>query len=115
MKIKLALYIFLFLNITNELSPVALLIADSKTFHVNWVGEFKSTKEWKNNSGFFTKLFDLILGDDHVNLIKPVNIYVKNHNYWILDQGSQSVNFIDFENKKSELIKDQNSTKKVIS
>jgi len=107
-KIKLALYIYLFLNITIELSPVAVLLADSKTFHVNWDGEFKSTKEWTNNSGFVTKLLDLILVDDHVDLIKPVNIYVKNQNYWILDQGSRTVNFIDFENKKSELIYDQN-------
>ncbi|MCK5033243.1 MAG: hypothetical protein KAS18_06395, partial [Calditrichia bacterium] len=106
-KIKLALYIFLFLNITNELSPVSVLFADSKTFHVNWVGEFRSTENWNEDTGLATKLFNLIMGDAQVDLIRPVNVYFSNQTFWILDQGSKTLNYFDLENKESELIYDK--------
>ena len=106
-KIKLALYILFLINICFKLSPIELFADDSETFQVRRIGEFKSTEKWDDDSGIAKKLFNLIMGDDYIELIRPVNILVNNQKYWILDQGSQSVNFIDFKNKESERLFDK--------
>ena len=107
-KLKLAKYVYFFLNVFILFLPLSNYAQNDKTFSVKWVNEFRSTKDWDENSGIAKKLFILIMGDDYVELNRPVNVLVNANKYWILDQGSLSINFVDFENRESERLNDKN-------
>ena len=76
---------------------------ENGNFSVKWVDEFKSTKNWDDESGIVTKIFNLITGEDYVELNRPVNITVNSNKYLILDQGRRSIHIVDFENKESKI------------
>ena len=101
---KYLLYISYFLIIFFSVSSPLHSADNNEKFHVKWIDEFKTTKQWDDELGLATKLFNIITGENHTNLIRPVNICVYKMNFWILDQASQSVKFIDFQNKESEII-----------
>ena len=107
-KLKLALYTFFLLNILTITSHFELCAQNNDSFHVKWIEEFKSTSTGEENSGIVTKLLNFITGKEQTKLIRPANIVVHQENYWILDQGSKFINHIDFGNKNSHLIQDQN-------
>jgi DNA-binding beta-propeller fold protein YncE len=107
-KQKLDLYIIFFINIFVLSHICATVVQSNDTFTVKWIGEFNSTRSWEKDADFFERIFDFILGADHIELIRPVNIVANNEKFWILDQGSKKVKIIDFRNKETDNILDIN-------
>jgi len=107
---RMVLYKYFFLFIFILSSSISISADKKERYDIKWIGEFKSTKSWDDESGLITKLYNLIMGENQTSLIRPVNLCAYDNLFWILDQGSQSVTYIDFTNKESEIYFDGNGS-----
>lgn len=66
------------------------LLAQQSDFHISYCGKI-SSENFKNDNSYIGLISNLIFGKPETNLIRPVNLLVKNDEFWILDQGQNAV------------------------
>ncbi|MFC2123344.1 6-bladed beta-propeller [Bacteroidota bacterium] len=60
--------------------------------HIKWITEYPELEDTTSRKNLFTRIFNLIAGERVNRLSKPVSVIAENNeDFWILDQGFESV------------------------
>ncbi len=65
-------------------------------FRVQFVQQFRSSQDLSPREGLGKRILNLLVGQKHLTLTKPVNLLSDSHGrWWILDQGSGTILIVD--------------------
>ncbi|WP_051654693.1 6-bladed beta-propeller [Persephonella sp. IF05-L8] len=71
---------------------------------IKWVRSIEKLEDIGAKKGFFSKLADLLFGEEKKMMVKPFGSFIKGEKLYFTDTGSKSVFIFDFKEKKFSVI-----------